>query len=129
MRIFTVALGSFALGGAVMFLLGNHTSTRLQAQTPSPPPTQSPNSDIARVCGSPPPGENTWSPFVPPTSGFFSEGNIVEGSEASLDGALSRHDVFRNATIKYAGGNFELRDATFSRNINFELLGAAHNTF
>jgi len=123
MRIFTVAFGSFVLGVAVMFLLGNHTSTRLQAQAAPSGPTRQ---QIESICGVQP--GNLWTPFIPPMARNLSEGNTIEGASVDLDGRFSRHEVFTNATIRYGGGNFEIRDVAFNGNRNFEFIGAARNT-
>lgn len=117
MRKITLSLGSFVLGALFMFVLGNHTSTRLQsvlAQGPAVPGVRAPNA----------------VPVVPAVflldvrSSSFGPGAAID-----LDGIDCKDCVLgEGVTIRYSGGSYRFENLRHSGVLTFQLNGAARNT-
>jgi hypothetical protein len=107
----TVALGSFAVGVVVMFLLGNHASIFVQSASAQP------KGMVGRGA----------EPAVPPLGGNVSSSKF-ENVTKLLDGLHCRDCVFKNVTFEYSGGPYNLVNAAFSGSIRINFKGAAADT-
>jgi hypothetical protein len=107
----TVALGSFAAGVVVMFLLGNHTSIFVQSALAQP------KGMVVRGA----------EPAVPPLGGKVSSSEF-ENVTKPLDGLHCSNCIFKNVTFEYSGGSYKLVNAAFSGSIRIDFKGAAANT-
>jgi hypothetical protein len=121
MKNLTLALGSFVLGAAFMFLFGNHTSTVRQAGLAFAQMPAHPVPPAARI-------GNAFTPIVPPPPRALTDGNVMENQRVYLDGLVESNSDLRNVTLVYGGGAYNLRNARVSGPIGFELIGAAANT-
>lgn len=109
-----VALGSFIVGACSMLFFmasGNHTSTLEQ-------PVFAQAGQLIVTGG---------VPVVPPVKNFVEDSHF-EGGSQMLDGLSCKGCMFKNTTLTYGGGAFNLVECNFSGNTRVVLSGAAVNT-
>ncbi len=110
MRSLTIALASFIVGAACMFLFGNHTFALVH-------PVFAEEADTGNI-------------YVPKIrqagieSRYNKHGN---GERFRLDGVSSTGELFENVTLVYGGGAFEMTNPIFRGDITVDLTDAAAN--
>jgi len=117
----TLALGSFALGAASMFLLGNHTSTLAHGSTNGQSITGRSPDAVSRNEG--------LIPIVRPVINVtIHPGVDVSKITLGLDGTSCNGCTLHDLTIEYGGGAYSLVNTKVKLPVNIKLIGAALNT-